>query len=184
MTRTIKRYESRKLYDSQESRYVSLQEIAEWIRDGQEIEVIDNKSSASVTAQTLTQIILEEGKSGRGRLSSELLHGLVRASGEKISSGVSQVQRGLNRLVRASFDRLAPVKEARAEMSLLRHKLDELEGTLAALEDRKVLKPPALPKSTTRKATRTSARKTGVRSTVRVGAKSKRKAAREEGREQ
>ena len=183
MARTIKRYESRKLYDSQESRYVSLQEIAEWIRDGQEIEVIDNKSSAVVTAQTLTQIILEEGKSGRGRLSPEFLHGLVRASGEKISSGVNQVQRGLNRLVQASFDRLAPVKEARAEMSLLRQRLDELEGTLAVLEGRKVLPPPPLPKSTTRKTSPKTARTTGARRAVKVGAESKRKTAREEGRE-
>ena len=62
MPRTIKRYESRKLYDPEESRYVSLQEIAEWIREGQEIEVLDNASSESVTEQTLTQIILEERK--------------------------------------------------------------------------------------------------------------------------
>ena len=47
MPRTIKRYESRKLYDSAESRYVSLQEVAEWIRDGQEIEVIDTTTGVS-----------------------------------------------------------------------------------------------------------------------------------------
>jgi len=134
MTRTIKRYESRKLYDSQESRYVSLQEVAEWIRDGQQIEVIDNATSESVTEQTLAQIILEEGKSGRGRLSSELLHNMVRAGGKSLSNGVSQMGRGFNRLVQASFDRLGPVKEAREEMSQLRGRLDELEATLAAFE--------------------------------------------------
>ena len=134
MPRTIKRYESRKLYDPEESRYVSLQEIAEWIREGQEIEVVDNASSESVTEQTLTQIILEERKNGRSRLSAELLHDLVRASGEKITSGVSQVQKGLNRLVQASFDRLGPVKEARQEMKNLREKLEQLERTLSNLE--------------------------------------------------
>ena len=141
MPRTVKRYESRKLYDSQESRYVSLQEIASWIRDGQEIEVIDNASDEVVTSQTLAQIILDEGRSGRGRLSPELLHDLVRSSGEKISSGVTQVQKGLNRLVQASFDRLAPVKEAREEMSALRQRLDELEKTLTNLEDGRGKKP-------------------------------------------
>lgn len=134
MPRTIKRYESRKLYDPEESRYVSLQEIAEWIREGQEIEVLDNASSESVTEQTLTQIILEERKNGRSRLSVELLHDLVRVSGEKITSGVSQVQKGLNRLVQASFDRLGPVKEARQEMKNLREKLEQLERTLSNLE--------------------------------------------------
>ena len=45
MIRLIKRYGSRKLYDTEESRYVSLEELAAWIRSGQQIRVIDNKSS-------------------------------------------------------------------------------------------------------------------------------------------
>ncbi|TDI23738.1 MAG: hypothetical protein E2P06_08935 [Acidobacteria bacterium] len=141
MPRTIKRYESRKLYDSAESRYVSLQEVAAWIRDGQQIEVIDNATDEVVTSQTLAQIILDEGRSGRGRLSPELLHDLVRASGEKISNGVTQVQKGLHRLVRASFDRLGPVKEARAEMRALRQRLDLLEKTLTNFEAGREKKP-------------------------------------------
>lgn len=134
MPRIIKRYESRKLYDKQESRYVSLQEIADWIREGQEVEVVDNNSEEVVTSQTLAQIILDEGRSGKGRLSPELLHDLVRASGEKLSSGMNHVQKSLNRLVHASFDRLEPVKEARAEMGALRARLEELEKTLSGLE--------------------------------------------------
>ena len=118
-----------------------MQEVAAWIRDGQEIEVIDNATDEVVTGQTLTQIILDEGRSGRGRLSPELLHDLVRASGEKISSGVTQVQKGLHRLVQASFDRLGPVKEARAEMSALRQRLDELEKTMTNLEEGRAKKP-------------------------------------------
>ena len=93
MPRTIKRYESRKLYDSAESRYVSLQEVAAWIRDGQDIEVIDNATNEVVTGQTLAQIILDEGRSGRGRLSPELLHDLVRASGEKIRAASPRFRR-------------------------------------------------------------------------------------------
>ena len=42
MIRLIKRYESRKLYDTEESRYVSLDEISGWIRQGQEVKVVDN----------------------------------------------------------------------------------------------------------------------------------------------
>lgn len=64
MVRLIKRYESRKLYDTEESRYVSLDEVADWIRTGQEVRVQDNASGADVTAQTLTQIILDEGRRG------------------------------------------------------------------------------------------------------------------------
>ena len=64
MIRVIKRYESRKLYDTEESKYVSLDEIAAWVRSGQEIKVIDNASSDDVTSQTLAQIILDEGRNG------------------------------------------------------------------------------------------------------------------------
>ena len=100
---TIRRYDSRKLYDPTASRYVSLDEIAARIRRGEEIEVLDNATGENVTALTLMQIILDEGKSGRGRLPSEMLHDLVRVSGEKVSTGVGQVQTTMNRLMRAGY---------------------------------------------------------------------------------
>jgi len=134
MIRLIKRYESRKLYDTEESRYVSLEEITAWIRDGQEVRVQDNATSADVTAQTLAQIILEEGRRGTSCLSSELMHDLVRAGRQAVTSGVEQVQHGVDRLVQASVDRLAPVRRAREEMTRLRTRLDELEASLAGLE--------------------------------------------------
>ena len=79
----------------------------------------------------------------------------MRASGEKISSGVTQVQKGLNRLVQASFDRLGPVKEAREEMSALRQRLDELETTLTSLEEGRAKKGTA--KKVAKKAAKKSA---------------------------
>ena len=130
----IRRYESRKLYDTEESRYVSLEQIADQIRDGEEIEVVDNVSGDIVTSQTLAQIILDEGRSGRGRLSSEFFHDLVRSSGERISSGVDQVQRTANRLMRASLERLAPIREARDEINRLQERLDKLEAALPELK--------------------------------------------------
>src|SRR5512143_1889424 len=104
MVRLIKRYDSRKLYDTEESRYVSLEEISEWVRKGQEVQVLDNTTSADVTAQTLTQIILEEGRNGAS-LPSELLHDLVRLGEKAMSTGVERVQQGVDRLVRKSIDR-------------------------------------------------------------------------------
>ena len=77
MIRLIKRYGSRKLYDTEESRYVSLEELAGWIRAGQQIRVIDNKTTDDVTSQTLTQIISEEGRKGTALLPNELLHELI-----------------------------------------------------------------------------------------------------------
>ena len=134
MVRLIKRYESRKLYDTEESRYVSLEDIAVWVRGGQEVKVIDNATSEDVTQQTLTQIILDEGRKGTSFLPSELLHELVRMGERAVSSGVEQIQHGMDRVLKAGIDRLGPVRKAREEMALLRIRLEELEGSLAALE--------------------------------------------------
>ena len=141
MIRLIKRYESRKLYDTEESRYVSLDEIASWVREGQEVRVVDNATSADVTAQTLTQIILDEGRRGTSFLPSELLHELVRVGERAVSTGVEQVQHGVDRLVQASVDRLAPVRRAREEMSRLRGQLERLEGSLSRLESERAAAP-------------------------------------------
>jgi polyhydroxyalkanoate synthesis repressor PhaR len=133
MTRVIKRYESRKLYDTEESRYVSLDEIADWVRRGQEVQVVDNATGADVTTQTLTLVILEEGKRGTS-LPSSLMHELVRLGERAMTTSLEQVQQGVDRLVQKSFDRLGPVRRAREEMGELRGRLAELEASLADLE--------------------------------------------------
>jgi len=137
MIRLIKRYESRKLYDTEESRYVSLEELAVWIREGQELKVIDNASSEDVTEQTLAQIILELGKNGRARLSSDFLHDIIRIGERAWSTGVEQVQQGVDKVVQASMDRLGPVRRAREEMTELRARLEELEQMISDLEPAK-----------------------------------------------
>ncbi|MGH9379287.1 MAG: polyhydroxyalkanoate synthesis regulator DNA-binding domain-containing protein [Thermoanaerobaculia bacterium] len=134
MVRLIKRYESRKLYDTEESRYVSLEELAEWVRSGQEIQVVDNATSEDVTAQTLTQVILELGKNGRSRLSSDFLHDLIRFGERAWQNGVEQAREGVHRVVEASMDRLGPVRRAREEMSDLKSRLQELERVIEELE--------------------------------------------------
>ena len=159
MIRLIKRYESRKLYDTEESRYVSLEEMAEWIRTGQEIRVVDNATGAEVTAQTLTQLILEEGRRGVA-LSSELLHDLVRLGERAMTRGVETVQQAADRFVQRSVDRLTPVKQAREEMSELRRRLEELETTLSGLDHTGATraKPTARAKSAARAQPATAAR--------------------------
>jgi polyhydroxyalkanoate synthesis repressor PhaR len=134
MIRLIKRYGSRKLYDTEESRYVSLDELAGWIRSGQQIRVIDNKTSDDVTSQTLTQIISEEGRKGTALLPNELLHELIRIGEQAVSSGVEQLQTRMDRLVQASIDRIGPVRRAREEMARLRERLEDLESSLAAID--------------------------------------------------
>jgi polyhydroxyalkanoate synthesis repressor PhaR len=58
--RTIRRYSNRKLYDNVDSHYVTLQQIAALIRQGEEIRVITHDTGADITASTMAQIIFEE----------------------------------------------------------------------------------------------------------------------------
>lgn len=60
--RVIKRYANRKLYDTQHSRYVTLDQISEMIRAGEDVKIVDNKSKEDLTSVTLAQIIFEEEK--------------------------------------------------------------------------------------------------------------------------
>lgn len=78
MAYVIKRYSNRKLYDTQESRYVTLEEIEEMIRGGREISVVDATSGEDLTSVTLTQIILENERNRRANLPSAFLHQLIK----------------------------------------------------------------------------------------------------------
>jgi polyhydroxyalkanoate synthesis repressor PhaR len=137
MPRLIKRYGSRKLYDTEESRYVLLEDVAAWIRQGQEVRVVDNRTGEDVTAQTLTQIISEEGRRGVAMLPNALLHELIRVGQEAFSGGVEKLQQRVDRVMRASIDRLGPIRKAREEMEMLRERLQDLETSLVEIEGRR-----------------------------------------------
>lgn len=63
--RTIRRYSNRKLYDTQDSHYVTLAQIAAIIRAGEEIAVTSKETGKDITAATMAQIIFEETKNGQ-----------------------------------------------------------------------------------------------------------------------
>ena len=134
MIRVVKRYGSRKLYDTEESRYVSLEEIGDWVRAGQDVKVIDNSNDEDVTAQTLMQVILEEGKRGASPFSSDILHDLIRHGERVVDSGVEQLQEGVGRLLDASLDRIGPLRRVRQEADQLRDRLARLEQAVAKME--------------------------------------------------
>src|SRR5215831_5784419 len=78
MAYVIKRYSNRKLYDTQESRYVTLEELEELIRAGKEISVVDVSTGEDLTSVTLAQIILENERSRRAGLPTAFLHQLIK----------------------------------------------------------------------------------------------------------
>jgi polyhydroxyalkanoate synthesis repressor PhaR len=90
MRRSVKRYANRKLYDTTSSRYVSLEDVASFVRQGDEVEVMDNESGEDLTAVTLAQIILEDERKKRSPLSLSVLEDLVRNGGDALANATRQ----------------------------------------------------------------------------------------------
>lgn len=79
--RIIKRYQNRKLYDTFQSCYVTLEEISQIIREGHEIQVIDNKSKNDITYMTQIQLLFDQEKKAAAVQvgDTELLKRVIRA---------------------------------------------------------------------------------------------------------
>jgi polyhydroxyalkanoate synthesis repressor PhaR len=87
--KVIKRYTNRKLYDTVESRYVTLDEIAAMIKDGVEVQIIDNRTKEDLTSVTLAQIIFEEEKK-RNRMPLTVLRQIIRHPGESLTDFIQK----------------------------------------------------------------------------------------------
>ncbi len=156
MAYVIKRYSNRKLYDTQESRYVTLEELEELIRAGKEISVVDVSTGEDLTSVTLAQIILENERNHRATLPIAFLHQLIK-HGEtwqdfiqkSLKSSLESIltsQREADRVLREWAARagwLAPTSEARpekrgepADTDTLRDDVAALREQLRALEER------------------------------------------------
>jgi len=131
--RVIKRYSNRKLYDMADSRYITLDRIAEFVRAGQEIQVIDNQTQEDLTAVILSQILFEQEKRKRGGfLPISTLQSILQ-SGEKvfertIAKPVIHARVGAERKVNEW------VGEAEKTISRMVKKGTELDGQAGALK--------------------------------------------------
>ena len=86
----IKRYASRRLYNTETSDYVTLEDIAEFIRDGREVQIIDLKSGDDLTRQYLLQIVAEHESRGESVLPINVLNDLVRSYTTQATSVVPE----------------------------------------------------------------------------------------------
>jgi polyhydroxyalkanoate synthesis repressor PhaR len=165
MAYVIKRYSNRKLYDTQESRYVTLDEIEELIRAGKEISVVDVSTGEDLTSVTLAQIILENERNRRAALPTAFLHQLIKhgeawqdflqKSLKSSLEGIMSSQREADRVLRdwaaragwmqppagepAKTDKRAEPTEAdalRGEVAALREQLRALEDRLEKKRER------------------------------------------------
>jgi polyhydroxyalkanoate synthesis repressor PhaR len=91
-TRIIKRYANRKLYDTEHSRYVTLDQISEMIRKGDDVKIVDNKTKEDLTTVTLAQIIFEEEKKQRSFLPLGAMRNIIQSGGEWFAEAQRRVQ--------------------------------------------------------------------------------------------
>jgi len=150
MAYVIKRYSNRKLYDTQESRYVTLEELEELIRAGKEISVVDVSTGEDLTSVTLAQIILENERNHRATLPTGFLHQLIKhgeawqdfiqKSLKSSLEGILTSQREAVRVfrewgARAGWLQTAPTAEPRSEKRSEAGDTDKLRDEVAALRE-------------------------------------------------
>ena len=87
---TIKKYANRRLYDTESSTYITLDRLAQMVREGREFEVVDAKSGDDITRQVLTQIIVDEEARGSTMLPINFLKQLIGLYGNSMQNFVPQ----------------------------------------------------------------------------------------------
>src|SRR5436853_7859699 len=103
-TRIVKRYANRKLYDTQRSRYVTLEQIADMIRSGEDVKIVDNNSKEDLTSVTLAQIIFEEEKKRKSFLPLSAMRNIIQTSGESLQELASQAGARVRQVFRRGGD--------------------------------------------------------------------------------
>ena len=118
----IKRYSNRKLYDTERSSYVTLEEISQMVRDGSELRIVDNKSGEDITSVTLAQIVFEQEKKDKRTLPTQALRDMIRSPSDFISrlsrdvtdmreDAMSQVEKVKRTAAQQQAEVVAPVRE-------------------------------------------------------------------------
>ncbi|MFT6633111.1 MAG: polyhydroxyalkanoate synthesis repressor PhaR [Bacteriovoracaceae bacterium] len=94
--RIIKRYQNRKLYDTFQSCYVTLEEIAQIVREGNEIQVIDNKTKNDITYMTQLQLLADQERKSLKPGDTELLKRVIRAEEGTLTGYIRGLESQLN----------------------------------------------------------------------------------------
>ena len=149
----IKRYENRKLYDSSRSTYITLEEIAALIREGNEVRVVDAKTNEDLTKSTLALIIMEGERQKKNLLPLSFMYQLIKYGEsiqgvfqEYLSGGFEafiasqqETQKRLREWAEAhkgEVSRTIPPKAASDREASLKEEVDQLKRKLNELDRR------------------------------------------------
>ena len=150
MTRLVKRYGNRKLYDTSDSRYVTLDEIGRWVKAGEDVKILENDTGEDLTAVTFAQIILEEERKKTGLLSLPLLRDLIQHGENALQNIARTVDRGME-VIRTVPDRaMDRVQERVQELGQVADRLGALQGEVVRRSVELVTSVPAVQKEIAR----------------------------------
>ncbi|MGE3260183.1 MAG: polyhydroxyalkanoate synthesis regulator DNA-binding domain-containing protein [Bacteriovoracia bacterium] len=114
--KVIKRYQNRKLYDTHQSCYVTLEEISQMIKNGDDLRVIDNKTKNDITQATLTQLLYETERKTSAPVPVELLKEIIRKGDGSFSGFIRNNMKGdLSRFESETSSRSVPASSELAE---------------------------------------------------------------------
>lgn len=104
----IKKYENRRLYNSTDSRYVNLDEVADMVRNGYDVRVLDAATGEDLTRLILTQIIVEHAKEPDSAFPLDMLRQMVVASGQVTQEGTLKYMKAVFDMYQNAFRAMAP----------------------------------------------------------------------------
>lgn len=140
----IKRYQNRKLYDTSDSCYVTLEDISEMIKQGEEVQIIDNTTKEDLTAVTLAQIIFEEQKKKTHVLPLGTFRQIIQGGGEALrdlvvrgAREIGHVREFVDDKVRPAVENIQNIPAVQAELEAMKRKIEALERKLAEHERRR-----------------------------------------------
>jgi polyhydroxyalkanoate synthesis repressor PhaR len=107
-TVVIRKYENRRLYDTTNSRYVNLEEVAQILQQGNDVQVIDAASGEDITRLILTQIIVEDAKTPDSSFPLDLLRQMVIASGRVSQESTLQYMKAMLDIYQNTYRVMAP----------------------------------------------------------------------------
>ncbi|HWG19610.1 MAG TPA: polyhydroxyalkanoate synthesis regulator DNA-binding domain-containing protein [Terracidiphilus sp.] len=104
----IKKYENRRLYDATNSRYVNLDEVAQLVQQGYDVQVVDAASGEDITRLILTQIIAEGAKTADSNFPLDILRQMVIASGRASQESAIRYTKAMLDLYQSTYRAMAP----------------------------------------------------------------------------
>lgn len=129
--KVIKRYQNRKLYDTDASCYVTLDEIAEMIQQGEDVTVVDNRNQKDITAATLTQIIFEKQKRSETPVPISTLRHIIQHGDGSFSSFLAKGSDGNQLEVIRALE--TQVRELGSKLEAVERKAGSVGGKEAGL---------------------------------------------------